>query len=230
MKLNLLLHVLMLSAVYCMQQRDIHVENQILVFSNTSLPTFINIGEMGTDIVSVNLLSATSAHGGSVKQDSSGSVIVAYIPLFRYVGQDSFMVTVKNSSGVTSGPITISINVVPLPLRFYLKQVNTLSNVSIKIKLSDLNIGPESLMFNVTVLPSHGKIKGFPCTSQAGFVIFTYKPNRGYVGKDIFQFMVTSASLQISQEATVVINVFDNSLTGSQNPSLHSMIEKYSGM
>lgn len=230
MKLELLLHILTLSSLYYMRQIDMEVTNQILVTADSSSSSIINVAGVGSDIVSVNLLSATSVHGGTVMQDIPGSSIITYIPASGYVGQDSFQFTVINSFGVTSLPITALISVLPLAPQAYAKSVNTLASISMRIKLCGCDAAGEALIFSLATLPLHGIVSGLPCSSIDGSVIATYTPQFGYTGQDTFEFIVTNASGVISDVAQVTICIACNPSSGSQGSFLNNMVAKYAGM
>ena len=134
---------------------------------------------------------------------STGAVV--YTPHDLYVGQDSFMFTVTNTSGVSSVPALVTIDVVNTP-RANARSANVVANASsAMIALTGQDLLGQPLTFALGANPSHGTIASF--NPNTGVV--SYVPNAGYVGKDAFTFTVTNSSGVISDVATVNIVVAD---------------------
>jgi methionine-rich copper-binding protein CopC len=131
-----------------------------------------------------------------------------YTPTANYNGPDSF--TFKINDGTTDSNVaTVSITVNPVndTPTANAQSVSTNEDTPLGITLagSDTETASGSLVFNVTVQPTHGTLTGTGANR-------TYTPNADYNGPDSFKFTVTDtgdgASPPLtSSEATVTITV-----------------------
>ncbi len=125
---------------------------------------------------------------------------VTYTPTVGYFGPDSFTFTVNNGY-FTSGPATVSITVVAIPVansQTVKVGENTTSN-AITLTGMDLDTPPIPLTYIVTQQPAHGTLSGTAPN-------LTYTPTTGYFGSDSFQF-TDSNGPSTSAPATVSITV-----------------------
>ncbi len=151
---------------------------------------------------------------GSVALNTDGSF--TYTPVTGFVGTTSFTYFAKNSSGLLSSPVTVSIIVadaapVAADLSFSVTHDQTLNVSSQQGLLStayDISGAPLGVFSAGTIGTSHGTV----ALSVDG--AFTYTPDPGYVGSDSFSYAVSDGATT-SASATVTINVTNSVPTGT---------------
>jgi hypothetical protein len=134
---------------------------------------------------------------------------LSYNPDADYFGPDFFSFRV--SDGVSASDIAIvTIEVLPEndpPVAFD-QDLQTRANESLLIALQAADVDNEALTFEITQLPSHGKIKGNPPFIQ-------YIPNKNYFGDDILQFSVSDGqAISVGEVRITVENTLRRELDG----------------
>ncbi|MFW2083869.1 Ig-like domain-containing protein, partial [Acinetobacter guillouiae] len=149
------------------------------------------------------------------KQPQNGTVSVdpitgevTYTPNKGYVGPDAFEYTVKDKAGNVSDPATVVIEVSANPVAVD-DSAETKENTPIIIDVTsndtdkDGDLDPSTVV--ITKQPQHGTVSVDPITGEV-----TYTPNKGYVGPDAFEYTVKDKAGNVSDPATVVIEVSAN--------------------
>jgi len=153
-----------------------------------------------------------------------------YTPNSNYNGPDSFTFKV-NDGTADSAPATVTITVNPVndapTANAQSVSTNEETPLGITLTASDVETASGSLVFNVTVQPTHGTLTGSAPN-------LTYTPDANYNGPDSFKFTVTDtgdgASPPLtSAEATISITVNGTNdapvLDNSGNMSLNAINE-----
>ena len=144
--------------------------------------------------------------------DATGSLAgraVIYTPAANYSGSDSFTFTLKDPSGATTAPATISINInavndAPVGNALTLSTTEDAADTLGTVTASDVDTATASLKYYLVAGPTKGQF-----TPDANFLTngnFTYKPNANQNGQDTFTFKAYDGFLY-SDPATVTINI-----------------------
>ncbi|WP_427927612.1 Ig-like domain-containing protein [Acinetobacter guillouiae] len=150
-----------------------------------------------------------------MKQPQNGTVSVdpitgevTYTPNKGYVGPDQFEYTVKDKAGNVSDPATVVIDITANPVAVD-DSAETKQDTPIIIDVTandtdkDGDLDPSTVV--ITKQPQHGTVSVDPITGEV-----TYTPNKGYVGPDAFEYTVQDKAGNVSDPATVVIEVSAN--------------------
>ena len=147
---------------------------------------------------------ATNPSHGTITSCNAVTGIAVYQPVQGYKGQDTFTFTVTNSSGHTSAPATVTINVVDVP-------VGTSQIVTVGLNSSMNSIvlsGTDPLMESLTFAAPSTTVHGGSLTQVApGSSTLHYTPMLGFSGVDTFTFTTTNTDGHISAPANVSILV-----------------------
>ena len=174
----------------------------------------INIPVLANDTDVDNVIDVTSVtintnpSHGSVAVQPDGSI--KYTPDKDYYGMDSFTYTVKDVSGATSAPGTVTVIVTPVndPPVAVNDEATTNENteVAISILANDFDVDspldPSSITIGTNV--QHGTIS---INTSTGVV--TYTPANDYVGNDFFTYTIKDSGGLLSNVATVTISVIN---------------------
>ena len=173
-----------------------------------STPTRINELAFDTSVDSLNpsgiLISNTTSHG-SIAIQSDGSIF--YTPVTGFLGTDSFTYTVADINGAVSNPATITIDVVstaPPAAGNVADSVILNGSVDVKVLSSDSAASGLTLIsssVNVVKAP----IDGTAIVQKDGSILFT--PNHGFLGSDTFYYTVSDSIGDVSNIASVSLNV-----------------------
>ncbi len=142
---------------------------------------------------------------GSVTVDLSG--YVTYTSNEGFVGTDEFTYTVQDSNGAESNDGVVSVTVRPTP------PPNALDDSAMAIDGQPIDIDvtandySTNMMLDYTTVqitsnPSHGQLSVDPFSG-----IITYTPDEYYVGSDSFTYTVDDDNGQVSNAASVSIDV-----------------------
>ncbi|WP_052380483.1 Ig-like domain-containing protein [Paenibacillus camerounensis] len=137
----------------------------------------------------------------------NGTVIVnpdgtfTYTPNLNFIGTDSFTVLVTDSTGATSTGTT-TINVVNLPPVAAGTSVTTNENVPVSGAVTATDPDGNPLTFTVGMPPANGNAVVNPDGS------FTYTPNPGFAGSDVFAVLV-SDGFGGTAMASVIVTVLN---------------------
>ena len=147
--------------------------------------------------LSYNINGPPPAHGALMGSPSSPT----YTPNSGYQGADSFQFTVTNSSGLTSSPATVTLNVSAGTPTARPQTVGTPANTAKAITLTgtDPDRPALALTYAVAGQPAHGTLTG----TVPGL---TYTPAANFAGTDSFTFTASNGA-NPSAPATVTINV-----------------------
>ena len=149
------------------------------------------------------------------KQPQNGTVSVdpitgevTYTPNKGYVGPDAFEYTVKDKAGNVSDPATVVIDITANPVAVD-DSAETKEDTPIIIDVTsndtdkDGDLDPSTVV--ISKQPQHGTVSVDPITGEV-----TYTPNKGYVGPDAFEYTVKDKAGNVSDPATVVIDITAN--------------------
>ncbi len=153
-------------------------------------------------------------HGTLILDPVTGKVI--YRPTTGYIGDDSFVYTVKDIYGAISnqGIVTIHINIKPIGAN---DLASTPTNVPVSISVLDNDLGKSGATVIPNTPPAHGSV----VVNADGSIYYT--PASGYSGQDTFTYIIRSSSNVDSDPITVTVNVkpvgsSDNSITSANVP------------
>ncbi|WFR60916.1 Ig-like domain-containing protein [Paenibacillus amylolyticus] len=176
------------------------------VTSNITLDTNANVPVAGqipaTDPQGETLtytLTTPPPNGTVVLDPATGAF--TYTPNAGFIGTDTFVVTVTNTSGI---PVTstVSVNVDNQPPVVQNVSVDTVQNTSVNGQIPATDPEGNPLTYTVTATPSLGTVTVNPDGS------FTYTPNAGVVGTDTFSVLV-SDGLGGTATSVVTVNIID---------------------
>ncbi len=146
-------------------------------------------GATGTTVTATN-----GAHGLTTV-DAAGKV--TYTPVAGYIGTDTYTYTLTTIDGVTSDPITVTINIKPAGVNDAVTTpINTPVTTTVKA-----NDGPSGV--GATVTATNGT-HGITSVDASGNV--TYTPLAGYVGKDTYTYTLTNGGAT-SDPITVTVTI-----------------------
>jgi hypothetical protein len=184
---------------------------QVTIINRPPIATNDISSTQQSSAIQIDVLSNDSSAGNhditvvSLSEPSNGLLsldtnIVTYQPLDGYVGQDSFVYTVRDSLGdesTASVLVTVS-NVQPVSHEDLVTiEQNTV--VTIDVLDNDLDVKGDTLSISGNTLPKYG-------TLSLQDNVFIYTPNDGYSGFDQFDYTVVD-NFAGSSQATVTINV-----------------------
>lgn len=159
----------------------------------------------GTALVPGSIvITSGPAHGTAVPQ-SNGTVI--YTPASGYLGADSFAYTVRDNTGHTSSPATVSLTVsvgAPPTANNDSATVGTGQATAINVLANDTPASGQTLVPGSVVVataPAHGTA----VAQSDGTILYTSAA--GYLGSDSFTYTVADSDGGTSAPATVNVNV-----------------------
>ncbi len=163
----------------------------------------------GDKISSYSITSQPS--NGQITSLNSNTGDVTYSPNSNFNGSDSFTYTATDGQATSSaGTINITVNSINDPPSADSKSVSTNEDTAITVQLSNRDTDGDSLSFQITSNPSHGRL------SKSGSSV-TYTPTSGYSGQDSFSYVASDGARQ-SNTATVSITVIRTSPTNTPTP------------
>ena len=184
----------------------------VVVNSSNNLITLSGKDPLGQGLT-FGLELGTGPSYGTLSGFNTSTGTVIYTPNNFYAGKDSFMFTVTNSSGVTSAPVVVNINVIDTPVA-NARSANVVANSTVNtIALTGSDPLGQVCTFALGANPSHGTVSGL--NPSTGLV--NYTPTAGYVGKDSFTFTLTNSSGATSAPATVSVIVTDTPAASAQS-------------
>jgi hypothetical protein len=168
------------------------------------------------DNMTLTAQDVTQPTDGSVTVNSDGSFV--YTPTSNFTGSDSFTYDLADSTGLTSTPATVSINVnagntapTASDLSYSVQQNTSLSTDSTSGVLTGASDSDGDKLYATLVSgPSDGTLS----LSLDGS--FTYTPNNGYYGTDSFQYEAFDGTLY-SSPATVTLTVTEDVPTAAND-------------
>jgi len=168
------------------------MENDLLVFSITTLPSKGTVGQnsLGTSNTSTR----------------------SYVPNPNATGADSFSF-VANDGGTSSAPATVTINITPVndAPTATATVIGATTNTATIIGLPGNDVDGDAITFEVVGNPTNGTLTG-----TGGSRVYT--SNMGFVGTDSFTFRVRDATTT-SNVATVTLNVMAAVTAPTPSPS-----------
>ncbi|MEQ8786488.1 MAG: Ig-like domain-containing protein [Pirellulaceae bacterium] len=188
-------------------------DSSVFVGRNTS--TTLELGDDG-DPESVQQLTLTVLSGpshGSLGNFNAAAGYVWYLPESGYVGDDSITYQLTDEGGLTSDVVTMSLSIIPAnnAPTGDAQGVSTAEETGLSITLTGDDgeeTAEQTLTFAIVEPPAHGVLSGFD--GATGQVVYT--PDVGYVGDDVFAFVVTDDATVgwetlTSDPATVTVTV-----------------------
>ncbi|MBC8053218.1 MAG: tandem-95 repeat protein [Sphingobacteriaceae bacterium] len=177
--------------------------------SKTNINTPVNINVLQNDPTNIDVSAVLSApatlKGGTVSINPDGTI--KYSPPLGFLGSDTFTYRLKDSDGLISDPITVTVEVQSGPIANN-DIASTLMDQYVEIdvlandKDNDGTIVKSSVFVSKANEPKHGKISG---PDAQGRLIYT--PTVGYVGSDSFKYVITDNDGLESAPATVTITI-----------------------
>lgn len=188
----------------------LNITNAAPVASNDSKTTLMNTA------VSIGVLANDSdANGDAISirtfgQPTHGSVVqsgssLIYTPAANYTGTDSFVYTIKDSYGVSSGSATVTLTVNAPPNSAPSAKADSAATrhnqpVTIAVLSNDSDAEGQALSVNGFSQPAHGTV------SLSGNSL-VYTPTTNYVGSDSFSYTAKDSLGAVSGNATVTLSV-----------------------
>ncbi|CAI6048350.1 hypothetical protein PAECIP112173_01289 [Paenibacillus sp. JJ-100] len=176
------------------------VTSDITVDTNTNVPVAGQISATDPQGETLTYTLTTPPLNGTVVLVATSGAFT-YTPNAGFVGTDTFVVTITNSSGI---PVTstVSVNVDNQPPVVQNLTVETLQNTLVSGQIPATDPDGNPLTYTVTSAPSLGTVTLNPDGS------FTYTPNAGIVGADTFRVLV-SDGLGGTATSIVTVNIID---------------------
>lgn len=170
------------------------------------IPVLNNDTDVDNAIDASSVTVKTNPAHGTATVNPDGSL--HYIPNKDYFGTDTFTYTVKDVSGATSAPGTVTVIVTPVndaPIAVNdAATTNENTAVAIPVLANDSDVDspldPSSITIGTTV--KNGTIS---INTTTGIV--TYTPAKDYVGNDSFTYTIKDSGGLVSNVATVSISV-----------------------
>jgi hypothetical protein len=154
----------------------------------------------------------------SIVEDVENGILAAfadgsftYTPDAGFTGTDQFSYRMQNASGITSDPVTVTIEVFPAANRnpigmpdFYAMTIETTLSVGAPGFLgNDIDLDGEVLSaISIVEVVDHGILAAFADGS------FNYTPDAGFTGTDQFSYRMQDASGNLSEPVYVTIEVY----------------------
>jgi hypothetical protein len=161
----------------------------------------------GTLLASSVNITTVPSNGTASVNTSDGSI--TYAPNAGYTGIDTFQYTVGDSTGATSAPATITVNVSATPIGnpIVANLAETVGeNASVLIDVvssaTDTSATLDPATVTVTVPPAHGSTA---VNTSTGAI--TYTPAVGYHGSDAFQYTIGDSLMAVSPAGLVTLTV-----------------------
>ncbi|MCD0490223.1 Ig-like domain-containing protein [Pedobacter sp. MC2016-14] len=151
-----------------------------------------------TIVKSSVVITAQPARGTLVLDAVTGDVI--YRPNAGFIGNDSFVYTIKDIYGVVSNQAIVNIHVVLTPIGLN-DVATTPTNIPVTIPVLDNDPGKTGATVLPDLLPTHGT----SVINPDGTIFYT--PTPGYSGLDSLKYVIRSSSNVNSAPITVLINV-----------------------
>ena len=131
---------------------------------------------------------------------------VTYTPVANYYGDDSFVFIVYDNNNVPSAEQSISLNISAVndPPAASAQSINLNEDSTKAITLGGVDIDGVVDAYEIITMPSKGNldVSGLPSDPR-----IVYTPNANYFGQDQFSFVVFDEQKQISQAATISLNI-----------------------
>jgi gliding motility-associated-like protein len=170
------------------------------------IPVLANDTDADNAIDASSVAVKTSPSNGSATVLPNGSI--KYTPKKDYYGTDTFTYTVKDVSGATSEPATVTVIVTPVndpPVAVNdAATTNENTAVAIAVLSNDFDVDSPLDPSSITIVTNvqHGTIS---INTSTGVV--TYTPTAEYVGDDKFTYTIKDSGGLLSNVATVTISM-----------------------
>ncbi|RZK76983.1 MAG: tandem-95 repeat protein, partial [Pedobacter sp.] len=162
----------------------------------TNIPVTIAIKDNDASKTGTTAAIQTTPTHGTVTVNPAGEAI--YTPTPGFSGKDTFTYVLTDNNGLTSDPISVTVNVKPVGTN---DNASTPVNkpVTINIKNNDLSKVGTTPIINTN--PEHGTVT----IDAGGNAIYT--PTNGYIGTDSFTYRLKTADNVESDPIVVIITV-----------------------
>ncbi|WP_256006502.1 Ig-like domain-containing protein [Pedobacter deserti] len=175
--------------------RPVGSTDNIATNSNTAVTIPVKANDASSAGTTVVPGTTQPAHG-SVVINSSGQPL--YTPATGYAGLDNFTYFLQTADGLQSDPILVNVTVKPVGSA---DNVTTLRDnaVTIPVKDNDLN------KTGTTVLVNANPTRGTVTVTPTGEIRYT--PQAGYIGTDVFTYVLRTADAVESDPITVNVTI-----------------------
>ncbi|MCG8604214.1 tandem-95 repeat protein, partial [bacterium] len=214
-----------LQATFIPNASPIALDDQFTLAEDDSLIVAVpgvleNDSDADGDSLKVQLLSSSSSGDLALNEDGSFS----YFPEPDFAGSDQFGYTVEDGKGgMATASVDINVTAVndaPMALDDqYTVETDRLFSLSAPgVLTNDSDIDSNTLMASLTAVPTHGFV------NLAADGSFTYTPNAGFVGTDVFTYRVEdNLGATAVARVTMVVSpnevVHEETLTGGSKES-----------
>ena len=184
-----------------------------------NIPVILNDTDVDGSIVPGSITVVSNPANGSLLIKNDGTV--DYTPDENYNGLDTYTYTVQDNDGALSNiaTVTISVNDINDALVARNDTVSTNEDTAVQIDVLANDEDPDTPIDPSSVTVVTNPINGTAEVNADGTV--TYTPNLLYNGPDSFTYNVKNTGGQVSNFATVIVNVTDvNNLPVAANDSI----------
>ena len=167
-------------------------------FANTPTNLPVVIPVKGNDLSKVGTTTSFNENplNGTILINPNGTI--TYTPKPGFSGKDSFTYVLKTTDGLTSDPITVNVDVIPVGSP---DNLTTPLNKPITIMAKDNDLSRVGTTIILGAKPLNGTIS----LDASNNILYT--PNRGYSGTETFTYTLRTADGLSSSPITVTVNV-----------------------
>jgi large repetitive protein len=179
--------------------------NEDTVISVTPSSTDVDAGDTATYSVVSNPTRGTVAFNAVTGRFD-------YTPAANFNGIDSFTYRVTDAGGLSSAPVTATVNVSPTndaPVAVAGQPFSGPEGSNITGTVTGTDIDGDTLTYSVPAAGATGAPANGTVSINAATGAFVYTPKAGYVGSDTFTFTANDGKGGVSAPGTVTVNVTD---------------------
>ncbi|WP_345953832.1 CshA/CshB family fibrillar adhesin-related protein [Mucilaginibacter sp. PAMB04168] len=182
------------SALISINVKPVGVSDVDATAINTPVTTIVK-GNDGASATGTTVAAINGTHGTTVV-DATGRI--TYTPATGYAGTDTYTYTLATADGIVSDPITVTISVRPVGVPDAdVTPINTPVTTIVKTNDGASAIG--------TIVTAGNGAHGTTTVDATGRV--TYTPDAGYLGKDTYNYTLTTSDGVASAPIVVTISI-----------------------